>query len=88
MTEEEAKTKWCPRAHQGEHQPCIASDCMAWRWEPLSTKEPGYIEAIKDCEKNRGMTAAKASAYVAANLTEFHLPTEPYSGYCGLAGDL
>jgi hypothetical protein len=31
MTEDEAKTKWCP---QGEHRDwkCIGSACMAWRW--------------------------------------------------------
>jgi len=34
MTEEEAKTKWCP---QTIHTPdtsrnCRGSECMAWRW--------------------------------------------------------
>ena len=60
LTEEEAKTKWCPMARYGElHGPeqgaaaafnynrtdvpnappipntcrCIASECMAWKWE-------------------------------------------------------
>lgn len=45
MTEDEAKTKWCPFARDSEtagnrsqaapdkiHFPCIASACMAWRW--------------------------------------------------------
>jgi len=35
MTEEEAKTKVCPRTMGPSGSlcaPCIASDCMAWRW--------------------------------------------------------
>ena len=48
MTEQEAKTKWCPmiRSSAGiesncatntydesyTHPSCIASDCMMWRW--------------------------------------------------------
>lgn len=43
MTEEEAKTKWCPMvgkrfwADDGTISPptdgkCLASECMAWRW--------------------------------------------------------
>lgn len=31
MTEEEAKTKWCPFARIDIC--CIGSRCMAWRWE-------------------------------------------------------
>lgn len=33
MTEEEAKTKWCPQFGSA-HEPgrCIGSECMAWRW--------------------------------------------------------
>ena len=49
MTEDEAKTKWCPFTRCGEGinrtsdgsvffkgsvaTPCIGSVCMAWRWE-------------------------------------------------------
>lgn len=32
MTEEEAKTRWCPMARTGdEHDRCITSSCMMWR---------------------------------------------------------
>ena len=36
MTEEQAKTKWCPQTNgQGapEENLCIASECMWWVWE-------------------------------------------------------
>lgn len=48
MTEDEAKTKWCPFARISDGEPptsvnrpepygdvphCLGSGCMAWRWE-------------------------------------------------------
>lgn len=37
MTEDEARTKWCPYARRPSKtnlsdRTCIASACMAWRW--------------------------------------------------------
>lgn len=38
MTEEEAKTKWCPYAagckdlNPQRDRKCIVSDCMMWQW--------------------------------------------------------
>lgn len=59
LTEDEAKTKWCPHAvashtdprrgfHAGETRDeycftCIASECMAWRWAGWRTKSLGFI---------------------------------------------
>jgi hypothetical protein len=59
---------------------------MAWRWIPLMANTPEYIEALKLCEGDRDMKAKDAAAYVRDNPAEFGLPTEPFEGYCGLAG--
>jgi hypothetical protein len=71
MTEEEAKTKWCPQRPRtsgemgvesndaGQNRNlfflCVASNCMAWR--TLATETDG-----------------------------FNRPLGPTQGYCGLAG--
>lgn len=57
MTEEEAKTKACPRGLKRhvwnwkrfrfvtEHGGCLASRCMAWRWLPQATGYCGLAGA-------------------------------------------
>lgn len=61
MTEEEAKTKWCPftraadlegnrglvSGHEHPQTMCIGSACMAWRWEPDTKRGPGPLEEKK-----------------------------------------
>lgn len=75
MTEDEAKTKWCPfvRVHGGDlsfnryaaadnpafNCTCLGSACMAWRWR-----------WIPEMEISRGA----------------HLIESKTEGYCGLAG--
>ena len=72
MTEEEAKTKWCPQAgpsrFERRDERCIASSCMAWRWnEPWTSQtEEGHGGDIVIRLKRK--------------------PGEPKLGYCGLAG--
>jgi hypothetical protein len=74
MTEQEAKTKWCPQATSGDYRPdpdnvgkeirhplCIGSACMAWREKMRS-------ETIK------GDT--RAEDHIAHHV----------EGFCGLAG--
>ena len=87
MTEEEAKTKWCPHAVASHTNPragfddatkdsrpvfpCIASACMAWRWDAMA-----HGEALDDW-------------WEAANIAGVQRGPEPELasfGYCGLAG--
>ena len=56
LTEEEAKTKWCPFVPpvRGDNElinplnrfgaPCIASQCMAWRWEEIIAHANDYTK--------------------------------------------
>lgn len=73
MSEDEAKTKWCPFAHLesgnralgGDYRKsvlCIGSACMAWRWN--------YNPALRDEYRAKD------------NMTDDVL----LSGFCGLAG--
>ncbi len=76
VTENEAKTKWCPAANNSgalrdgkAHEKCIASNCMAWRpasdgWQLPSGK---IIEADKEPQNSHG------GMWIAR-------------GYCGLSG--
>lgn len=77
MTEDEAKTKWCPftrvgfadhggtnNRHDGGLN-CIASACMAWRWNGYMGAEGKWVRKAPDGEKWNGANG---------------------DGYCGLAG--
>ena len=48
LTEEEAKWKWCPQAHDGSDQRCVVSHCMAWRWDL-----PKEFEKLKRESENK-----------------------------------
>ena len=63
MTEDEAKTKWCPHVIASHTNPrqkpgeddwlhaCIGSACMAWRWSRVTSADPvsnAYAGAIDD----------------------------------------
>lgn len=82
MTEEEAKTKWCPHsgtAMDHPHGGCIGSKCMAWRWLPAYVGD--LIQAIKDYRAQHGCDLLTAKNAVEAARRE-----HSRSGGCGLAG--
>ena len=47
MTEDDAKTKFCPMAHDGMN--CLGSGCMWWRWcTEYDIDEPGLVDSKTD----------------------------------------
>ena len=74
MTEDEAKTKWCPMVRAGNEagcnrkdatDKCIASDCMMWR-----TSCTRYFDKGKYYDRDETGTGQWVET----------------GGYCGLAG--
>ncbi len=86
LTEEEAKTKFCPV--DGLESYCVASGCAAWRWQPLMM-DAAFIEAAKKAAIEIGdktPSRSKAVKRVEKNRAKYGLPVKPYRGRCGLAG--
>ncbi len=101
MTEDEAKTKWCPFANQGAvsafriisaqgtgsgaHTLCIGSACMVWRDR---SPEPMDLVAIHvdPTDPSHGlMTVHRESAQI----NKWPILSDPVpagTGFCGLAG--
>ena len=90
MTEDEAKTKWCPmaRIRLGEAAinrtflpnpdcNCLASGCAAWRW--------GDIVQVK-VDDPRGLPASDPRTVLDAAIIGTKHRFLPRPGYCGLAG--
>jgi len=75
ITQEEAKSKWCPMPCPDNKPPgicpCIASECMMWRWETMTRWE----QRLRDGRNS----APGIDMQEVADLL-------PRKGYCGLAG--
>lgn len=90
VTEEEAKTKWCPHvrvmnfAPDASHNPavnrptadyhCIGADCMAWRW--VDQKLGHSLEYM---QRKHGRERG-------AEMHKRFCQEHPLRGFCGLAG--
>lgn len=99
MTEEEAKTKWCPfvRFHgtpsddcipnRSEQLPnitrCLGSGCMAWRWSEAK-RTAAFLEAVQAHMQTQGKPNFNTA--VQAIYAESGGKFERAEGFCGLAG--
>lgn len=71
MTEDEAKTKWCPQTLGHAPGKCIGANCMAWRarhqWLDNAQQSPRWVDY-------------EPYAFTSGD------GQERDAGYCGLAG--
>lgn len=84
MTEEEAKTRWCPFANTRiinaasalASDRCIGAQCMAWRWDkqPVKAGDELYERTYRDM----------VSDTYTITIAESDVPGD---GHCGLAGN-
>jgi hypothetical protein len=84
MTEDEAKTKWCPQAEHRDWK-CVGSACMAWRWSGPKTEEKMvHTTEIKQWESHGWRVVKSYHDY--QTLMQRQTSTNEPSGFCGLAG--
>ena len=65
---------------------CSAHQCMAWRWEQITTAHPLWADAVKAkaADLDEKPPYAKSARWVTDNKAS--LGMVPVLGYCGLAG--
>lgn len=79
---------FCPIMSAGDsYLGCIADRCAAWRWEPLLA-DGAFAEAVRKAiaETDPPRRHAEAVEVVRSNRAAYGIPTEPFRGWCGLAG--
>lgn len=93
LTEEEAKTKWCPLAryddninrdgtNDAEFSPCIASACMAWRASTSFDNDAIILEhSVPEWEANGWKVLERLEG---GNVQLAH--PRKGSGFCGAFG--
>lgn len=77
------------RGNVGTQCKCWASACMMWRWVPLLADDAFKDAVIKAAAEigDKSENRAKAAKHVIANRAKYGLPTVPFDGFCGLAGE-
>lgn len=88
MTEEEAKTKWCPQTFATPEIPavreagpwtCSGSGCAAWRWQP-------HRATVTSTVSKRPEPFLTGHPQDYENNPDWSVERLPLQGYCGLAG--
>lgn len=78
MTEEDAKTKYCPTGAAFDY--CQGAACMAWRWTPGAR----VFRLNQAGEKTYSFTTSDARQF--ENDPTFAIEPNDAGGFCGLAG--
>lgn len=99
-TEEEARKCWCPFARWGTghdansgnrhgdewgHVFCIASECMAWRWEKTWIERQN-LEVGEQPEPDAKIKGWETPTTTLFGKVVWERKHDPLNGYCGLAG--
>lgn len=99
MTEDQAKTKWCPmvrerpfaierfHAQQNGIDRCIGAACMMWRWEHPMWEKNTEVHNKYVTPEGEGWEWVEPSGALAVWMgTEFGWYRKRGEGHCGLAG--
>lgn len=65
------------------------AQCMAWRWRPLQCDDL-WKAAVKNAAieiGDKSPSRTRAADHVASNREKYGLPSKPFEGFCGLAGN-
>jgi len=90
-TPEQARAAWlCPlaRVFADLTSHCRGDECPLWRWKPITTSDPRWLDAMKLAMAETGDRGAgkKAAKMVLEDPERFGLPAHPDTGWCGLGG--
>lgn len=88
MTEDEAKTKWCPKAGENrfnrQDEQCLASACAVWRWSEAK-RSAAFLEAVQ--ARMQGQSKPNFNTAVQEVYADTGGRFARVEGYCGLAGE-
>jgi hypothetical protein len=76
----------CGNSQNGGPRMCLASACMAWRWQPLMVDAAYLLALEKATTEFRKAGRQYAAVHVNENRAKYGLKERPDTGYCGIGG--